>query len=233
MAAHLLLVHSPLLGPSAWGPVAAELAGDGYDLSVPDLSGILTAGPPYCGPQAEVIARSAAGEPPILVAHSAAGSLMAAAGTMIGQVRGYIFVDARLPTPGHSWMESAPPERAARRREMADSQGWLPPWPRWWRDDALTELLPDQGVRADFVASCPELPLAMFEEVQPPAPQWPDAPGGYLRLSESYAGYAAGAREFGWPVIELESHHLAILTEPGRIAGSLRALISQLGAGRG
>lgn len=227
MATHLVLIHSPLLGPGTWEPVAAKLAGAGYDVSIPDLSGTIATGPPYCQPQAEIIARSAtASDAPVLIAHSAAGSLLATAGTVIGQVSAYIFVDARLPTPGRSWAETASPEQVAQRRELADSRGWLPPWPRWWGDDLLAGLLPDQAVRDSFAADCPELPLAMFEEAQPPAPRWPDAPGGYLRLSESYAGYAASARELGWPVVERASHHLALLTDPGLVAGSLRELIS-------
>lgn len=229
MTTHLILVHSPLLGPSTWGPVAAELGRAGYDVRVPDLSGTILGGPPYCRPQAEIIARSAASDPPVLIAHSAAGSLLATAGTMIGRVRGYILVDARLPTPGRSWAETVSPERAAQRREMADSRGWLPPWPQWWGDDVLARLLPDQAAREAFTSGCPDLPLAMFEEVQPPAPRWPDAPGGYLRLSDSYEDYASNAREFGWPLIRLASHHLALLTDPGLVASSLGELLSHLG----
>jgi hypothetical protein len=228
MAVRLLLVHSPLVGCATWDLVAADLAGGGYQVSVPDLAGTVAAGPPYCLGQARVIARSASGRPAILIGHSGAGPLLAAAGALIGQVRGYIFVDAGLPMPGRAWMETVPPELAARVREMADAGGWLPPWPRWWDDEVLAELIPDPEARRHFAAGCPRLPLAMFEEVHPSAPQWPDAPSGYLLLSEAYADQAARARELGWPVAEQMSHHLALLTEPGRVAGSLRELISQL-----
>jgi hypothetical protein len=59
MAARLLLVHSPLVGCAAWDLVAAELVRGGHEVSVPDLTGTVTAGPPYCLRQAEVVARSA------------------------------------------------------------------------------------------------------------------------------------------------------------------------------
>jgi hypothetical protein len=225
MAARVLLVHSPLVGCASWDLVAADLAGWGYEVGVPDLTGTVAAGPPYCSRQAEVIARSAAGQPAILIGHSGAGPLLAAGGALIGQVRGYFFVDAGLPIPGQSWMETVPPELAAQVRDMADAQGWLPPWPRWWGDEAMTELIPDQAARRRFAAGCPRLPLAMFEEVHPPTPAWPDAPGAYLLLSEAYQDQAAKARELGWPVAEQMTHHLALLTEPGRITGSLRELI--------
>ena len=68
----------------------------------------------------------------------------------------------------------------------------------------------------------------MFTEVQPPAPQWPDAPAAYLRLSEAYQDHAAQARERGWPVTELASHHLAPLNDSGLVAASLRDLLGQL-----
>ena len=38
----------------------------------------------------------------------------------------------------------------------------------------------------------------------------------------------ARARELGWPVSQLLSHHLALLTEPARVARELRHLISLL-----
>jgi hypothetical protein len=175
-----------------------------------------------------VIARSASGQPAILIGHSGAGPLLASAGTLIGEVRGYIFADAGLPIPGQTWMQTAPPGLAARVREMADQQGWLPPWPQWWGDETMAELIPDPAARRHFVAGCPRLPLAMFEEVHPRAPQWPDAPAAYLQLSEAYQDQAATARELGWPVAERMSHHLAPLTYPGMVAESLHELLGQL-----
>src|SRR5258708_9276107 len=163
MAARLLLVHSPLVGCATWDLVGADLAGGGYELGVPDLTGTVMAGPPYWLRQAQVIARSASGQPAVLIGHSGAGPLLAAAGAIIEQVRGYIFVDAGLPTPGQTWMETVPPGLAAQVREMADAQGWLPPWPHWWGDEALAELIPDPEVRRHSAAGCPPLPLAMFE----------------------------------------------------------------------
>jgi hypothetical protein len=230
MAARLLLVHSPLVGPATWDLVAAHLAGCGREVVVPDLTGTVAAGPPYCVRQAGVIARSASGQPAILIGHSGAGSLLAAAGTLIDQVRGYVFVDAGLPTPGQTWMETVPPELATQLRQMADDQGWLPPWPQWWSDETLTGLIPDPAARRHFAAGCPRLPLAMFDEVQPPAPQWPDAPAAYLQLSEAYEDQAARARELGWPVAERISHHLAPLTDSDLIAESLCELLGQFPA---
>ncbi len=228
MQVRLLLVHSPLVACGTWAPVARDLAGDGYAVTVPDLAGAVAAGPPYHLRQARVIAGSAAGQPVILIGHSRAGPLLATAGTMLGQaVRGYVFVDARLPSPGRSWIETVTPGLAARLREMAGPQGWLPPWPRWRGEEELAALVPDPVARRRFAAGCPRLPLAMLEEVHPPAPRWPDAPGGYLQLSDAYEGEAARARDLGWPVRQMLSHHLALLTEPGQVAHEVRELIGR------
>jgi hypothetical protein len=228
MAARLLLVHSPLVGSASWDLVAADLAGRGYQVSIPNLTGTVAAGPPYCSRQAEVIARGAAGQPAILIGHSGAGPLLAAAGAIVGAVQGYVFVDAGLPIPGKTWLETVPSDLAAQVRAMADDHGWLPPWPGWWGEEALAGLIPDPGTRRRFADGCPPLPLAMFEEVHPPVPQWPDAPAAYLLLSEAYQDQAAQARELGWPVTEQASHHLALLTAPGLVAGSLHDLLGRL-----
>src|SRR5205823_10531905 len=96
MAVKLVLVHSPLTGAACWDAVAVDLAGRGYEVSLPDLTGTLTGGPPYVPRQAGVIARATSGRPAVLIGHSGAGSLLALAGTRV-QARGYVFVDARLP----------------------------------------------------------------------------------------------------------------------------------------
>lgn len=228
MQPRLLLVHSPLVGCGTWAPIANDLAADGYAVTVPDLAGTVKAGPPYHLRQAQVIAESAAGQPAILIGHSRAGPLLATAGTMLREkIRGYVFVDARLPSPGRSWLETGSPDLAARLRDMADPQGWLPPWPQWWGEEELAALLPDPAVRQHFAAECPRLPMAMFEEIYPPTPGWPNAPGGYLQLSEAYKDEAGRARQLGWPVRQQLSHHLALLTEPGQVAREVRKLISQ------
>jgi hypothetical protein len=128
----LLPVHSPLVGPASWDLIAPALAEPGRPVTIPDLTSTVAAGPPWCSRQAELIARAAAGQPAVLVGHSRAGPILAAAGAMITQVRGYVFVDARLPFPGQNWMDTAPPELVTQLSEMAGPDGWLPPWPRWW-----------------------------------------------------------------------------------------------------
>jgi len=75
----------------------------------------------------------------------------------------------------------------------------------------------------------------MFTETYPPAPGWPEAPGApgaYLRLSEAYEDQAARAAELGWPVTRLDSHHLALLTEPAGVAEAISELLRACHIGR-
>ncbi|HET9897375.1 MAG TPA: alpha/beta hydrolase family protein [Streptosporangiaceae bacterium] len=228
MRAWLVLVHSPLVGCGIWEPIARLLAADGYAVAVPDLAGAVRAGPPYHRRLARVIAASAADRDVVLVGYSRAGPLLATAGTMLGaRARGYVFVDARLPAPGRSWLQTVAPDQVVRLKEMADPQGLLPPWPQWQAGEALAALVPDPALRQQFVAGCPRLPLAMLAEVQPPAPGWPDAACGYLQLSAAYQDEAARARELGWPVRQQPGHHLALLTQPGQVARQIRELTGQ------
>ena len=221
------MVHSPLVGPQTWQLVASSLAGSGYEVVVPDLTGSL-GGPPYAAGQAEVVAGSAGGGRAILVGHSGAGSLLVPAGCRLDHAAGYVFVDAGLPTPGRSSIGTMPEELASRLRGMADAEGWLPAWPEWWSGDEMAELLPDPVSRERFVAGCRRLPMAMLEEAQPDAPGWRGLPGAYLRLSAAYDGPAGEALALGWPVARLDGHHLAMLTHPDLVARSLVDLIALL-----
>lgn len=124
-------------------------------------------------------------------------------------------------------METAPPELAGQIRAMAND-GWLPPWSEWWGTEGLADLLPDPVVRERFAADCPRLPVAMFEEIQPPAPGWPDAPCAYLRLSEAYQEPAEQAKALGWPVTQLAIHHLAMLTSPELVRDPLLELLREI-----
>ena len=225
----LVLVHSPLVGSDSWEPVAASLTRRGEKVTMADLTEALVGGPPYWPREVEAIAATTTG-PAILVAHSRAGPLLPAAARAARGVEACIYVDARLPHPGSSWFATAPSVLADQLRSMA-RDGCLPRWPDWWGQDQLARLLPDPEVRARFVAGCPRLPVALFEEVLPEVPGWPDRPCGYLRLSEEYRGPCDEARSLGWPVIELAGHHLGLLTDPEAVACAVLELVGRLPVG--
>jgi hypothetical protein len=226
VTASLVLVHSPLVGRESWEAVAASLRGRGERVSIVDLTNALGSGPPYWPHEVEAIAAAITGRA-ILVGHSRAGPLLPVAARATRRVEGCVFVDARLPHPGASWIATTSSESAERLRRMG-RDGWLPPWSDWWGQDELARLLPDPGVRARFVRGCPRLPVALFEEVLPEVPGWRDAPCTYLRLSEAYREPCEEARRLGWPVIELASHHLGLITDPDTVTDAILELVGQL-----
>jgi hypothetical protein len=222
----LVLVDSPLVGRDSWEAVASSLRRRGERVSLPNLTDAIQGGPPYWPREVEAIIAAIRG-PGILVGHSRAGPLLPLAARAAPAVEGCVFVDARLPHPGANWIATASPEVATQLRSIS-RDGWLPPWSDWWGPDEMARLLPDPMVRARFVRGCPRLPLALLEEVLPELPGWPDRPCAYLRLSEAYREPCAEARRLGWPVMELASHHLGIITDPEAVTDAILELVGQL-----
>lgn len=138
-----------------------------------------------------------------------------------------VFVDATLPHPGVSWFDDAPAALVERLRGLV-VDGWLPPWHRWFPAGALPALLPDERTRADFVAEVPVLPLAFFDEPAPASRTWPLERCAYLRLSQGYEREAHEAQRRGWPTLREPAHHLAMLTQPRRIASLLDRAVTDL-----
>src|SRR5687767_5322469 len=95
MAASIVLIHSPLLGPVSWRWVADELRDLGHCVSVPSILSGATAGSwQRCVRLATVDAPAGA----TLVAHSGSGPLLPAiAAAMAEPPARLVFVDAGLP----------------------------------------------------------------------------------------------------------------------------------------
>lgn len=223
-----VLLHSPLLGPMAWEPVAAELARRGREVAVPAWPPLSSIAEGFYGGLIEGLAARlpADGAPLLLVAHSGAGALVPAlAARMTAPVAGVIFVDAILPHPGHSWFDTAPADMRERLRAGAQ-MGELPAWDEWWPPGALERLVPEAGPRAALLAQLEPLPLAYFEE---PAPaDLLEGPTAYLQLSGAYDGEGRAAERHGWPLVRLPLHHLAMLTNPEPVAAALESLATRL-----
>jgi len=129
----LALIHSPLLGPMTWQAVAGRLRDRGRtDVRTPAASA-WQVGPPYYPSLAELIAADLGGADSwTLVGHSGAGGLLpAVAQAMNGRVGAALFVDAILPHPGQSWLDTAPPPLRAALSKNA-REGSAPAWPSWF-----------------------------------------------------------------------------------------------------
>jgi hypothetical protein len=219
----LVLLHSPLVGPSTWKPVAKLLQAYGHDVALPDLTPIMRGSGPFYGALAQAVAVAAATDS-ILVVHSGAGALVPAIAQRAA-LKGAIFVDALLPHPGASWFDGVPEALGAKLRGLA-KDGKLPPWHAWWPKGAMEALLPDRDIGAPFLSEQAELPLAYFEEPAPDANL--ATPSAYLQLSDAYGADADAAEAEGWPVARLKRQHLAMLTHPDETAAAIEQLAATL-----
>ncbi len=160
-----------------------------------------------------------------LVGHSGAGPLLPLLSADPGPA-GYVFVDAGLPHPGVSRLDSLPAEFSHHLRTMADGSEILPPWPEWFERDTLAELLPNGDLLSHFIADCPSLPFGLFTEPLPDR-SLPNAPRAYLKLSDAYSPEAAAARSMGWPVEVIDGHHLWPLDHPEETAQAILRLVNR------
>ena len=219
MAATLLVLPSPLLGPVGYRPLADALRGRGHDTAVAECREPIH-------PERLVVEWSeAARSADVLVAHSNAGYLAATVAEDAG-VGAIVFMDAALP-PATGSTQLAPPEFLATLAELADDDGRLPPWTRWWPAEEMAQILPAPWFeRVD--AAAPRLSLDYFEaEVSPPA-GWSHGACAYLAFGTTYAAELAFARQAGWPVAEAAGHHLWHLARPVEVADALDALTARL-----
>jgi hypothetical protein len=223
--AAFVLVHSPLVGPTSWQPVADELERRGRAAVVPSLLGLAEAPAPQWRHVPEVV-RAATGhlhEPAVVVGHSGAGLLLPVIADAVGAAA-LVFVDSFLP-PQSGSLELGPPEFMSQLSALA-VDGVLPPWSSWFGEDAMRALVPDPRLRAALEAEMPRLPLSYFEASVPVPGGWDRRPCAYLLLSaEPYGPSADESRARGWPVLEIEgAQHLGIATDPIPVADALLEL---------
>jgi hypothetical protein len=219
-----VLIHSPLVGSATWSLVQEAMARRGVEASVPSLTladtePVVAA---YWAEHARAVARAVepcgAEEPLALVGHSGAGpALPALRQALPNPVELYLFVDAGLPRDGASRFDLFGSEGQVQQFRASAKDGFLPTW----SEEDLREDIPDDGIRARFVAELKPLPVGVYEEPLPVFDGWPDAPCAYLRWTRFYGREAGEARRRGWPVRELPGTHFQMLVDPVGVAETL------------
>ena len=218
------MLPSPLLGPAMWRPVAAELARRGWQTVLPGAAD----GAPQTP---DDVLRHLTGALPadrdlILLPHSNAGLYVPALTARL-RVAGYVFVDAGLPEG--TTVPLAAPAFYDFMRAKADEDGLLPPWTRWWGEDALAALFPDGAARAEVEREQRRLPLSYFSRSLPVPAGWDDRPGAYLAFGDTYGADRERAIRRGWPTTTLPAAHLHTLVAPAQVAGEIDGLLAAIG----
>lgn len=228
----IVLVHSPLVGPLTWSPVAERLQALGFNVLVPTLVDSGETPPPYWQQHSasfqQALASISQEHPLTLIGHSGAGPLLPVlAGAVHHPVSSYLFVDAGLPHPGQSHlneMETSVPEFAQELHQHLASGGSFPNW----SDEDLREELPGQHLRQKMLAQLQPRPLNFFEEAMPIVAGWPEAPCGYLLFTEGYRHFLEQAQRAGWPNRALSGGHFHMLVDPVGVAATLVELMKQM-----
>lgn len=233
----IVLAHSPLTGPQAWGRLPDALRAAGTTVVVLDTDDRT---PPYAtsyvADAARQITAAAPTEAVALVGHSGAGYLLPQIGATQRAARravaGYVFFDAGIPHArgatrlGLARVEDT--EFAAGLGALLDAGGVFPTW----TDEDLADLVPDDDVRRALVGSLRPRGRDFFEEPLPCPPDWPDAPCGFVQLSSAYDGPARVARSRGWTVVEAPADqpggHFAACADPDGVTRILLDLVASL-----
>ena len=213
------------MGPYTWALVADALRARDRPANVPAVRSREHQGPPYWERHVQAITGGVDQHDAheiILVAHSGAGRLLPIIGERLqARVAMYVFVDSDIPTKTESRLDAMPNEVAQQFRDAA-TEGLLPPWP----EEVFKHEIHDETMRGRLVAELAPLPLAVYEEPIPLSDSWPDAPCGYVRLSDKYSAAEARAEAEGWPIHRFGGDHFFILVEPEAVASALLDITS-------
>ncbi len=171
-----VLLPSPLLPARAYAPLVDALRRRGWGVAVAAVPEAPAAPEPVAAAfRAAVTAHGA----DLVLAHSNAGRYAVAAAGDVPVVH----VDAALP-PEHGDATLAPEGLLDHLAGMADDDGLLPPWTRWWPDDDIATVVPDAQVLADIRADEQRMPLAYFRSRLGAPEGWQDHPQAYLALGQ-------------------------------------------------
>ncbi len=226
-----MFMHSLLLGPLTWAPVAARVAASGAVTVMPSLVDVADVdAPPFWPRVAAKINDAVSGLPPgqpiVLVAHSNAGLFVPVAVQAVQRgVAGCLFVDATVPSRTGS-TPAASPERLDYLRTKV-TEGRLPRWTTWWDEDDAALLFPDPQTRSAVTAQQPRLPLSFYEQQIPVPDGWDDRPCGYLLFGPPYDRMAQESRDRGWDVDQISGGHLHQLVDPAAVTAGIAAMTAQ------
>ena len=218
---NFLLVHSPFLGPATWFRLRGVLVGLGHEVTTPDLRPGLIAGRAAYEEMSRLAAAGALPDP-IVVLHSGAGGLGPSIWEASKAQPRCIFLDALLPHPGLSWMQTIDPAMAEH-LWRATRDDYLPRWPDWVPPGTLDRLIPDQQTRTVIVSEAVAVPLAYVETKAPLVAGWNTPANSYAQLSSAYEAEAKRAAALGMVVRSLTGTHFSMVNEPEKVADLLIA----------
>ena len=155
--------------------------------------------------------------PDVVLAHSNAGRYAVA----VAGDAPVVYLDAALP-PERGEAPLAPEALLDHLSSLADADGLLPPWTRWWPEEDVAEVLPDREALDRIREAETRVPMGYFRASLGAPDRWQDHPQAYLAFGQTYAEELALARRLGWPRAVLrEAGHLHHLVDPEAVAAAV------------
>lgn len=224
MVSTLVLVHSPLLGPSSWKPLADVARARGFDVVRPDLTGVVDAGPPQWQFLVETAADSTHGHDDLVVlGHSGAGALVPAVGHRLrDRLRAVVFVDAIVPPATGEHRTS---EQFSRFLDDKMVDGRLLPWLDWWPPEEVSALVTSPQQLEELRSDMPRLHRSFYDAAVPVPEGWSAGGCAYLQLSPAYDDERRAATGFGWPTAVIDGTHLSIYSDPSAVLAAVEQLV--------
>ena len=228
-----VLVAGPPVRASSWEPTAEHLRKAGWIVQVPDVMAHHASPPAWNAWTRNLLDYISPTGESIVVGHSSASALVADLATKL-PVRGIIIVDGDIP-PSRG---AALPVRPALRefiRSLAQTDGTLPVWSKWFSGDAeraslvgLDILANDPVAFAKFEIGLPKLHVNWFDDAIELA-SWDHIPAGFIQTSRIYDHATLEAQRRGWPVARLQGTHLDPTLRPAETADAIVSMSRRLG----
>ena len=220
----LVLVHSPLVGPSSWRPLADVARARGFDVVRPDLTGVVDADLPQWRYLVETAVDSTHGHDDLIVlGHSGAGAVLPELGRRVqDRLRAVVFVDAIVP-PAVGVHRTSEPFSRFLDDKMVD--GRLLPWLDWWPPEVVAELVTSPQQLEELRSDMPRLHRSFYDAAIPVPEGWSAGPCAYLQLSPAYDDERRAATAFGWPAAVIDGTHLSIYTDPSAVLAAVEQLV--------
>ena len=173
------------------------------------------------------------GSDTVAVGHSSSCALVAELATKT-PLRGLILVDGDIP-PSQGAASPVRPALLEFISGITDETGTLPPWSRWFADDAVRASLVgidvlqrDTHEFALFEQGLPRLRADWFND-KVELGHWEHVPAGYIQASQIYDHAMAEARRRGWPVAKLDGTHLDPTLRPVEMSEAIISMTRLLG----
>lgn len=221
----LLLVHSPLLGPSSWEPFDQLASRLGHTVARPDLTRAASGGAKQIAAEA-ADAASRFEKPVAVLGHSGAGVVLPLIGELLSGIEpALVFVDAVVP-PSIGLHRT--PQQLVEVLDRETIDGWLHPWLDWWPSHVIDELLPHPHDQEALRADMPRLRRSFYDLPIPMPDGWSDRPCGYVQTSAGYDADRSLAKARGWPTRLVDGHHLSTYSEPPAVLAAVEQVLGEL-----